>query len=102
VASRRAGEPDVTSLVDDLLAASAEFAALWERHEVAERRFDRKRFLHPEAGLVSVTCDVVLAPETDLRLLVLFPTEGTDAREKLDLLRVIGTQDLGTSTHHSR
>jgi hypothetical protein len=49
-----------------------------------------------------VTCDVVLAPETDLRLLVLFPTEGTDAREKLDLLRVIGTQDLGTSTHHSR
>lgn len=94
VASRRAGEPDVTSLVGDLLAASAEFAALWERHEVAERRADRKRFHHPEVGLVAVTCDVVLAPETDLRLLVLFPTEGTDAREKLDLLRVIGTQHL--------
>jgi transcriptional regulator with XRE-family HTH domain len=95
VHSRRAGEPDVTALVDDLLAGSAEFAALWERHEVAERRFDRKRFDHREVGLVQVTCDVVLAPETDLRLLVHHPTEGTDAREKLDLLRVIGTQEFG-------
>jgi transcriptional regulator with XRE-family HTH domain len=95
VHSRRAGEPDVTALVDDLLAGSAEFAALWERHEVAERRFDRKRFDHREVGLVEVTCDVVLAPETDLRLLVHHPTEGTDAREKLDLLRVIGTQEFG-------
>jgi hypothetical protein len=41
-----------------------------------------------------VTCEVLLTPESDLALLVLFPTEGTDAREKLDLLRVIGTQDL--------
>lgn len=95
--SRRAGEPDVSSLVDDLLAGSAEFAALWEHHEVAERRMDRKRFLHPEVGLLEVTCDIVLAPESDLRLLVLFPTEGTDAREKLDLLRVIGTQEFGAA-----
>lgn len=48
--SRRAGEPDVSSLVDDLLAGSPEFAALWERHEVAERRMDRKRFLHPRSA----------------------------------------------------
>ena len=97
VHARRAGEPDVTSLVDDLLAASTEFAALWERHEVAERRVDRKRFLHPEVGLVDVTCDIVLTPETDLRLLVHHPTEGTDAREKLELLRVIGTQEFGVA-----
>jgi hypothetical protein len=84
----------VSSLVDDLLTGSAEFAALWERHEVAERRMDRKRFIHPEVGLLEVTCDVVLVPESDLRLLVLSPTEGTDAREKLDLLRVIGTQEF--------
>jgi hypothetical protein len=29
-------------------------------------------------------------------MVVFFPTEGTDAREKLDLLRVIGSQDLST------
>ena len=50
--SRRGGDADVTSLVTDLRAASAEFATLWERHEVAERRADRKRFHHPEVGLV--------------------------------------------------
>jgi transcriptional regulator with XRE-family HTH domain len=92
--SRRGGDADVAALVADLCTASPEFAALWERHEVAERRADRKRFHHPEVGLVSVTCEVLLTPESDLALLVLFPTEGTDAREKLDLLRVIGTQDL--------
>lgn len=92
--SRRGDDAEAGALVADLAAASAEFAALWERHEVAERRTDRKRFLHPEVGLVAVTCEVLLTPESDLALLVLFPTEGTDAREKLDLLRVIGTQDL--------
>jgi transcriptional regulator with XRE-family HTH domain len=93
--SRRAGDADVTALVADLCAASAEFAGLWERHEVAERRADRKRFEHREVGLVCVTCEVLLTPDSDLSLLVLFPTEGTDAREKLELLRVIGTQHLG-------
>jgi transcriptional regulator with XRE-family HTH domain len=95
--SRRGADAEVTALVADLSAASPEFAALWERHEVAERRADRKRFHHPEVGLVSVTCEVLLTPESDLALLVLFPTEGTDAREKLDLLAVIGTQDLHPS-----
>jgi hypothetical protein len=28
---------------------------------------------------------------------VLYPRPGTDAREKLDLLRIIGTQDLRTT-----
>lgn len=87
----------MTALVADLRAASAEFAAPWERHEVAERRADHKRFHHPEVGLISVTCEVLLTPDSDLALLVLFPAEGSDAREKLDLLRVIGTQDLHPS-----
>lgn len=30
-------------------------------------------------------------------MLAFFPTEGTDAREKLELLRVIGTQDFRTT-----
>jgi transcriptional regulator with XRE-family HTH domain len=97
-AARRAGDADVTELVDDLLARSAEFRELWERHEVGVRRVDRKRFRHPEIGLVHVTCEVLLSPETDRVLLVYFPTEGTDAREKLDLLRVIGTQQMHPSS----
>jgi transcriptional regulator with XRE-family HTH domain len=95
--SRRAGEADVTGLVHDLLESSAEFRALWERHEVAVRRYGRKRMLHPEVGMLHLTCEVLLTPEEDLKVHAFFPTEGTDARAKLDLLRVIGTQDLRSS-----
>lgn len=100
--SRRGGDAEVTALVTDLCAASAEFASLWERHEVAERRADRKQFQHPELGLVSVTCERLLTPESDLAVLVLFPTEGTDTREKFELLRVIGTQDLQPTPDRGR
>jgi transcriptional regulator with XRE-family HTH domain len=95
--SRRAGDTDVVTLVHDLQEHSTEFRALWERHEVAVRRFDRKRILHPEVGLLHLTCEMLLTPEEDLRVRAFFPTEGTDAREKLDLLRVIGTQSFETS-----
>jgi MmyB-like transcription regulator ligand binding domain/Helix-turn-helix domain len=93
---RRGADPDVASLVTDLLAASAEFAALWADHEVAVRRADAKRIVHPEVGLLDLLCETLISVDGH-RLVVLFPRPGTDAREKLDLLRVIGTQDLTVS-----
>ncbi|SOD64864.1 Helix-turn-helix domain-containing protein [Streptomyces zhaozhouensis] len=93
-AARRGGDADVAALVNGLLERSEEFRSLWERHEVAVRRFDRKRFLHPEVGVLHLTCEILLSPEADTRVLAFFPTEGTDAREKLALLRTIGTQDF--------
>ena len=96
--SRRAGEEDVTDLVHDLLERSAEFRTLWERHEVAVRRYDRKPMLHPEVGLLHLTCELLLTADEDLKMLAFLPTEGTDAREKLDLLRVIGTQKFPATT----
>ncbi len=95
--SRRAGDRDVADLVRDLLQRSAEFRALWDRHEVAVRRSDRKDALHPEVGLIQLTCEVLLTAAEDVKLLAYFPVEGTDAGEKLALLRVIGTQDFQTT-----
>jgi transcriptional regulator with XRE-family HTH domain len=95
--SRRAGDADVTGLVHGLLRRSGEFRELWERHEVAVRQFDRKRFRHSTIGVLNLTCEVLFSPEEDTKVLVFFPTEGTDAAEKLALLRVIGTQDFQTS-----
>ena len=79
-------------LVHDLLGRSAEFRTLWDQHDVAVRRSDRKRMRHPEVGMLHLTCEVLLTPEDDLKVLAFFPTGATDAREKLELLRVIGTQ----------
>jgi transcriptional regulator with XRE-family HTH domain len=98
IAGRRGPGSRAARLAEQLLAESAEFRELWERHEVGVRRVARKRFAHPEVGLVHLTCEVLLTPETDRVLLVYFPTAGTDAREKLDLLRVIGTQQLHPSS----
>jgi transcriptional regulator with XRE-family HTH domain len=97
-AARRSGDPDVVELVDGLLAASDEFATLWDRHDVAVRRADHKRIIHPEVGLLDLVCDVLVGAGGDQLLVILFPRPGTDTREKLELLRVIGSQDMTTTT----
>lgn len=92
--SRRMGDSDVAELVADLLEQSKEFRDLWELHEVAVHRLPRKRFLNTEIGTLDLTCQTLLTPAADLRVRAFLPIEGTDAREKLDLLRVIGTQSF--------
>jgi transcriptional regulator with XRE-family HTH domain len=94
---RRGSDPDVAALVADLRAASPEFEALWAEHEVAVRRSDAKRMIHPEVGLLDLLCEVLISGVDGQTLVVLFPRPGTDARERLELLRVIGTQDLSVS-----
>ncbi|WP_456286789.1 helix-turn-helix transcriptional regulator [Microbacterium sp. JZ70] len=89
--ARRGGDADVRRLIRSL-QESEEFRRLWERHDVAVRRFDRKTFLVPSIGEIALTCEAVLSAETDIRLRVFFPAEGSDAGEKLELLAVIGTQ----------
>jgi transcriptional regulator with XRE-family HTH domain len=93
-AARRAGDPDVVELVGALTEASAEFRDLWAEHEVAVRRAARKRMLHPEVGVLDLLCEVLVSTSGDQMLVVLFAEPGSATREKLDLLRVIGTQDL--------
>ncbi|WP_238173478.1 helix-turn-helix transcriptional regulator [Kribbella speibonae] len=89
---RRMGDQDVTSLVEDLVAQSEEFRALWDLHEVGVRRLPRKRFLNSEVGELDLTCETLLTPAADVRVRAFLPIEGTDARDKLALLKVIGTQ----------
>lgn len=93
-AARRHGDADVVELVERLPLASDEFAALWAEHDVAVRRAGSKRLIHPEVGMIDLLCEVLVGADGDQHLVVLFARPGTDAREKLDLLRIIGTQDL--------
>jgi transcriptional regulator with XRE-family HTH domain len=94
VAARRAGDDDIETLVSRLQAASPEFATLWNEHEVAVRRADSKLLIHPEVGLLDLLCETLVGGVDEQVLVVLFPRPGTDARDKLDLLRVVGTQNL--------
>jgi hypothetical protein len=74
-------------------------ASLPPRHrpEVAVRRADSKRLIHPEVGVLDFLCESLISGVGDQILVVLYPRPGTDAREKLELARVIGTQDLTAS-----
>lgn len=94
VARRDAGDPEVRGLVDELLHRSPEFAALWGRRDVAVRRDDRKRIVHPELGVVEVDCLNLFSEDGRQRLLWFTPTVGTRSFEQLELLSVLGTQQL--------
>ena len=77
-----------------LLAGSAEFRAVWARHEVGIRPREVKHFVHPELGAMELTCQTLLDPQQSQMLLVYTAVPGSETHEKLQLLSVIGTQVL--------
>jgi transcriptional regulator with XRE-family HTH domain len=93
--ARRGDEPgEAAELVQDLLRRSPEFAEIWARHEVAVRRHDRKRIVHPTVGVIEVNCLNLFSEDGRQRLLWFTPAPDTKAVEQLELLGVVGTQDL--------
>ena len=88
--SRRRGDSDVDTLVARLLAASTEFAGLWANHEVAVRRTDTKRFVHPAVGVLQVDCEVLATSDEGQRLVILSARAGTDDVDRLRLINVLG------------
>lgn len=97
-ARRDAKDAEVGSMIRTLLGVSPEFAALWADHEVAFRRDDRKRLLHPVIGLIEVNCLNLFSEDGRQRLLWFTPAVGTDSAGLLELLSVVGTQEVSAAT----
>ncbi|MEV6767719.1 helix-turn-helix transcriptional regulator [Nocardia sp. NPDC051030] len=95
-AARRAGDADVTELVARLREASPEFQRLWDEHEVGTGDGHTKHMIHPEVGVLDLVCEPLFTPSATRQVLVYYPRAGTDTQEKLELLRVIGTQTMTT------
>lgn len=86
-------------LAELLLAGNAEFRALWEEHEVGIRPREVKRYLHPEVGLLELSCQILLDPEVSHSLLVYTAVPGSESHDKLALLSVIAAPaEAGPST----
>lgn len=83
-----------TTLVTQLRQASPEFAALWLTGDVAVRRGERKRVVHPELGVVDIHCQNLFSEDGRQRLQFFTAPPGTPAVEQLRLLSVIGVQDF--------
>jgi transcriptional regulator with XRE-family HTH domain len=94
VASREGRASRAATLAERLCAESAEFAALWARHEVGITYTNGKRILHPQVGMISLHCQTLVDPDQAQSLLVFTATPGTEDHNKLRLLSVIGSQRI--------
>jgi transcriptional regulator with XRE-family HTH domain len=99
--AQRPDDPEAVELVQALHERSAEFAELWNEHDVAVRRDELKRFVHPELGTIELDMQVLTANELGQRLLVFTATPGSEDADKLELLKVIGDQRFASGDHAS-
>ncbi len=93
-AARRGRDAEVTKMIAVLRRRSQEFAALWDTHDVAVRRMDHKKIVHPTLGVIELDCYNLLSEDGRQRLLWFTAPPGSPGAEQLELLSVIGTQDL--------
>ena len=87
-------DPDAEELVRRLLHESEEFAQLWVQHEVASRAGTIKRFVHPQLGILTLTCDTLTAENEKGRLLVFTAPPGSADAARLDQLAALCAQDV--------
>ncbi|HEX6443880.1 MAG TPA: hypothetical protein VF053_02240 [Streptosporangiales bacterium] len=77
---------DLAELVDELAAASAEFARRWNRHDTIRRRSGRKTFRHPVVGTLTLHHEVLRLGDDGRRLTVYQAAPGTTDHDALTLL----------------
>ncbi|QKV91560.1 helix-turn-helix domain-containing protein [Streptomyces sp. NA02950] len=93
----RPDDPGPAALVAELRAGSQEFTALWEAGAAAVRRSSIRRFRHPVVGDLELESEVLLSADHAQRLIVYTARPGSTAAERLELLAVVGLQDLAPS-----
>jgi transcriptional regulator with XRE-family HTH domain len=92
--ARYPNDADLRSLIKELGETSDLFATLWEERPLAFHGSERKTVNHPDVGAITLDCDVLTAPGSDLRLVVYTAAPTSDSAEKLRLLSVISLQSL--------
>ncbi|GLY93816.1 helix-turn-helix transcriptional regulator [Actinoplanes sp. NBRC 103695] len=76
-------------LADRLLAESPEFAALWGEHQVGVGLDEVKRFVHPDLGMLELSCQRLIDPDQGHSLLVYTASPGSESHERLRLLAAL-------------
>ncbi|MGW8066890.1 helix-turn-helix transcriptional regulator [Streptomyces ziwulingensis] len=93
-AARYPDDPEVTTLVGDLLSGSVEFARLWAAHDVRPESTLRKTVNHPLIGPITINCDLLDVTDQDQQVVLYTVEPGSPAEQALRLLSVIGTQRM--------
>jgi hypothetical protein len=80
------------AIVEALLSASPEFAAIWREHPVLGPFCAPKRVRHPRLGVLELHCQTLVDPDQSQLLLVFTAVPGSESYEKLQLLPAFGDQ----------
>ncbi|MCU1529467.1 MAG: Helix-turn-helix domain protein [Frondihabitans sp.] len=86
----------IADLIQELKEGSAEFARLWQRHDVQVPPPLKKKFRGTVVGEITVDCDSLAITDRDQHLVLYTAAVGSRDAENLALLGVIGTQPLST------
>ncbi|MEU1369185.1 helix-turn-helix transcriptional regulator [Streptomyces sp. NPDC005803] len=90
--ARYPADPTVRELVDELCAASPEFARLWARHDVQAAPMLTKTFRHPAVGEITVDCDTLTLTDRGQNLVLYSAPPGSPGADALALLSVLGAE----------
>ena len=93
--ARYPADPAVTGLIDELRDGSADFARLWERHDVQAAPVLTKTFRHPVVGEITVDCDESTLTDRDQHLVLYSAAPGTPAADALAFLNALGADGVG-------
>ncbi|MQY19611.1 helix-turn-helix transcriptional regulator [Nocardia macrotermitis] len=87
-AAELGGDGRFRAFIADVRARSPRFAELWEQGHAAAHRSTVKTIHHPVVGDVTLDCDVLTVPDSDIKLVVYTTTKSGPDAEKLEFLRV--------------
>lgn len=87
----------VGAIVTALSEQSTEFVEIWAAHEVNTTYSSEKRVLNPEVGELILQCQLLHDPDQGQALLVFTATPGSESYQKLQLLSVIGNQQISAA-----
>jgi transcriptional regulator with XRE-family HTH domain len=93
-AHRYPADQRLRRLIAELRGGSQRFAELWEAGQVGGHQAARKTIDHPQAGELTLDCDVLSVAGSDLRIMIYTAEPGSRDAERLALVAVLGTQSL--------
>lgn len=101
VRARYPNDPDLASLLEELLNGSERFWSMWEQGLSTTSRSLTKTVHHADLGLLTMDCDTLLLPDTDQSMVVYSAAGDSPEAAALDALHGRGTQ-RGKARHPSR